>query len=613
MAVALYAVLAYMSWGAAARQSSSVVGSAGARSRAAQGGAADLRRADAGDGAGAVLLDLLVADAVRGAHLRPLHRRPLQRRPAQFPAGGRLAGGGGASRAALYWVLPNLAQFDIKSDVVHGVPVPIGYMAMTGGLRGALHRDAAGDCRRWSSRGGTSSNVTSRSPAAVVATAVARRAAAGRRRRSCRRRASARYPPAADEADASLYLQSGTGAAAVRRRIHRAVRRHLLDPRDPVLRRRQAAHRCVGAASRWSRRRRRRLPRTRFRCSIRCSTSRRPSIRGSTSRTASARSSSAKRIRAAPERPDLAIALLEKGLEAQPEKWQYMQDIGFVHYWFRHDFHGRGRLVQARRATCPARRGGCARWRRRRWRRAAIGDRRARCGWRLRETRRDRLAAQGRRRRLLQLQALDAIDALQRAARRLRRSAPASAATWQRWCSARVLRGVPLDPTGTPLELSQRPRRSCRSRRRCGRRRTSRHPPAAPPVMIETVPPLFGLIAAGAFGAIVGSFLNVCIHRLPRDASIVWPSSACPHCERELSWYENIPVLSWLVLRGALPHLQGADQRPLSVRRGADRGDVRRRVVVLRAGHAAGLAARVRLRADRAVRHRSRASSAAAT
>jgi len=67
--------------------------------------------------------------------------------------------------------------------------------------------------------------------------------------------------------------------------------------------------------------------------------------------------------------------------------------------------------------------------------------------------------------------------------------------------------------------------------------------------MTETLPPLFGLIAAGALGAIVGSFLNVCIHRVPLGASIVWPSSACPHCSRELSWYENIPVASFAVLR----------------------------------------------------------------
>jgi leader peptidase (prepilin peptidase) / N-methyltransferase len=55
---------------------------------------------------------------------------------------------------------------------------------------------------------------------------------------------------------------------------------------------------------------------------------------------------------------------------------------------------------------------------------------------------------------------------------------------------------------------------------------------------------------AGVFGALVGSFLNVCIHRLPRGKSIVWPASACPACRRELSWYENIPIVSYVVLGG---------------------------------------------------------------
>jgi leader peptidase (prepilin peptidase)/N-methyltransferase len=58
------------------------------------------------------------------------------------------------------------------------------------------------------------------------------------------------------------------------------------------------------------------------------------------------------------------------------------------------------------------------------------------------------------------------------------------------------------------------------------------------------------LIFAAALGAVIGSFLNVCIHRLPRETSIVWPGSACPGCARELSWYENIPVISYVALRG---------------------------------------------------------------
>ncbi len=67
--------------------------------------------------------------------------------------------------------------------------------------------------------------------------------------------------------------------------------------------------------------------------------------------------------------------------------------------------------------------------------------------------------------------------------------------------------------------------------------------------MIDPVPGALLVIVAAAFGAIIGSFLNVCIYRLPLGKSVVWPSSACPACDRELSWYENIPVLSYLVLR----------------------------------------------------------------
>jgi leader peptidase (prepilin peptidase) / N-methyltransferase len=60
----------------------------------------------------------------------------------------------------------------------------------------------------------------------------------------------------------------------------------------------------------------------------------------------------------------------------------------------------------------------------------------------------------------------------------------------------------------------------------------------------------FALTFAALFGAIIGSFLNVCIHRLPRDTSIVWPASACPTCGRALSWFENIPIVSYTFLLG---------------------------------------------------------------
>jgi leader peptidase (prepilin peptidase)/N-methyltransferase len=57
-------------------------------------------------------------------------------------------------------------------------------------------------------------------------------------------------------------------------------------------------------------------------------------------------------------------------------------------------------------------------------------------------------------------------------------------------------------------------------------------------------------ILVGAFGLITGSFLNVCIHRLPRGESLVWPGSHCPACRAPVRWFDNIPVLSYLWLGG---------------------------------------------------------------
>ncbi|MFH1029267.1 MAG: prepilin peptidase, partial [Pseudomonadota bacterium] len=52
------------------------------------------------------------------------------------------------------------------------------------------------------------------------------------------------------------------------------------------------------------------------------------------------------------------------------------------------------------------------------------------------------------------------------------------------------------------------------------------------------------------FGMVVGSFLNVCICRMPKEESIVSPPSHCPHCNYQIRWYDNIPVISYLLLRG---------------------------------------------------------------
>jgi leader peptidase (prepilin peptidase)/N-methyltransferase len=58
--------------------------------------------------------------------------------------------------------------------------------------------------------------------------------------------------------------------------------------------------------------------------------------------------------------------------------------------------------------------------------------------------------------------------------------------------------------------------------------------------------PILGLV----MGTFIGSFLNVCIHRLPRNESIVRPPSRCYSCGTQVRWYDNLPILSWLLLRG---------------------------------------------------------------
>ncbi|HXT64610.1 MAG TPA: prepilin peptidase [Pyrinomonadaceae bacterium] len=67
---------------------------------------------------------------------------------------------------------------------------------------------------------------------------------------------------------------------------------------------------------------------------------------------------------------------------------------------------------------------------------------------------------------------------------------------------------------------------------------------------------------AGILGAIIGSFLNVVIHRVPREESIVFPNSACPSCHTALRPYDNIPILSFLVLRGRCRFCR----KPISIR-----------------------------------------------
>jgi hypothetical protein len=152
-------------------------------------------------------------------------------------------------------------------------------------------------------------------------------------------------------------------------------------------------------------------------------------------------------------RPDLAVKLLEKGLREQPDKWEYMEDIGFVHYWYRHDFRAAAHWFD-RAAQVPG-----APW----WMKSMAattlaegGDRRSsRIMWEaIRESAQNDWLRNNAEHRLLQLRALDEIDALQRAVDAFSERAGAPPRDWNVVARANRSAGVPLDPAGVAYELT---------------------------------------------------------------------------------------------------------------------------------------------------------------
>lgn len=67
---------------------------------------------------------------------------------------------------------------------------------------------------------------------------------------------------------------------------------------------------------------------------------------------------------------------------------------------------------------------------------------------------------------------------------------------------------------------------------------------------VTGLPEFIGYLFSFALGSIIGSFLNVVIHRVPREESVVFPNSACPNCQNPIKPYDNLPIVSWLALGG---------------------------------------------------------------
>jgi hypothetical protein len=152
-------------------------------------------------------------------------------------------------------------------------------------------------------------------------------------------------------------------------------------------------------------------------------------------------------------RPDLAMALLEKGMRARPDKWEYMQDIGFVHYWYLHDYQTAATWFR-KAADKPG-----APW----WLRSLAattlaegGDRRSsRAMWAsIRESADNDWLRKDAERRLLQLRALDEMDEIQRRLNTYEARTGQPAGSWTALSRAGLLPGTPLDPSRTPYEIA---------------------------------------------------------------------------------------------------------------------------------------------------------------
>ena len=153
-----------------------------------------------------------------------------------------------------------------------------------------------------------------------------------------------------------------------------------------------------------------------------------------------------------PGRPDLAIALLEKGLRAQPDKWEFAQWIGFVHYWWRQDYEQAAAwfsraakfpnapIWMAPLAASTIAQGGSRQASRIMWQQIA-------------QTAEDEWFRNDARRQLQKIDALDQLDQLQAVVNAFQKRQGSPPADWAELRAAGYLKGIPVDPSGTPYSL----------------------------------------------------------------------------------------------------------------------------------------------------------------
>jgi hypothetical protein len=153
-----------------------------------------------------------------------------------------------------------------------------------------------------------------------------------------------------------------------------------------------------------------------------------------------------------PGRPDLAIALLEKGLRAQPDKWEFAQWIGFVHYWWRQDYEQAAAwfsraakfpnapIWMAPLAASTLAQGGSRQASRIMWQQIA-------------QTAEDEWFRNDARRQLQKIDALDQLNQLQAVVNAFQKGQGSPPADWAALRAAGYLKGIPVDPSGTPYSL----------------------------------------------------------------------------------------------------------------------------------------------------------------